>query len=573
MPVIIFYTAMFGVSVFNLWMFIATRPRKNNVYYPVMLFMMTVSNSGYLTLALSKTVEGAIIGNRLCYLGGCCLMPCILMCLLDLCNIRTHYATTITLTGISIGLYCIILTTGHLPWYYVTQDIVIEHGYARLTRTTGPLYPLFYMHIILYVVAIIGIICYAIRRKKTVSYKNLIYLLNMVLVTTAVYFSKKLFGYHFNLIPLAYAIDGFILLALRRRVALYDVSTTVADSLTKQATYGYATFDNKKALLACNDMAKHIFPEFNGLYVDHPLPYDTIFFEHVHDWIDELDETRQPVVHYETRGDREIKCTTSYIQKDFHSIFHALGYMIEFFDVTDERRYLNLVEKYNEELKLDVEKETAHVKDIQNKLILGMANMIENRDNSTGGHIKRTSKCVEILVEELKRTDNHNRKNTLYTNTFCNALIKAAPMHDIGKIAVPDAILKKPGRFTSEEFHQMQAHAPRGAELLATIIENVEDEYFVRIAKNMAHYHHERWNGTGYPEQLKGEEIPLEARIMALADVYDALVSERCYKDKMSFQDAADMIRAGIGSQFDPALANVFENCREQLEAYYLQNE
>lgn len=572
MYVIIFYIAMFAISVFNLWIFIATRPRKNNVYYPIMFLLMAISNSGFFTLALSKTVEGAIIGNRLCYLGGCCLMPCILICVLDLCNIRIHYSITITLTGFSIALYSLILTTGHLPWYYATQEIVIEDGYTRLVRTTGPLYPLFYIHLIIYTIAIFAIVMYAIRRQKTVSYKNLMYILGMVLVTVSMYVSKKIIGYDINLVPLAYAVDGFILLALRRRVSLYDVSSTVADSLTEQDIYGYATFDNKKAFLACNDMAKHIFPEFGNLYVDHALPYDTIFFEHMHDWIDELDETQQAVVHYEIRGDREIKCTTSYIKKDFQSIFHSLGYMIEFFDVTDERKYMNLIKKYNEELKQDVEKETAHVKDIQNKMILGMANMIENRDNSTGGHIKRTSKCIEILVEELKRNDGANDA-TVYSDAFCNAIIKAAPMHDIGKISVPDSILKKPGRFTPDEFLQMQGHAAKGAELLTTIIENVEDEYFVRIAKNMAHYHHERWNGTGYPEQLKGEEIPLEARIMALADVYDALVSKRCYKEEMSFEDAATIIREGKGTQFDPELVDVFENCREKLEAYYLGNE
>jgi HD-GYP domain-containing protein (c-di-GMP phosphodiesterase class II) len=102
-----------------------------------------------------------------------------------------------------------------------------------------------------------------------------------------------------------------------------------------------------------------------------------------------------------------------------------------------------------------------------------------------------------------------------------------------------------------------------------TIIENIEDAYFIQIAENMAHYHHERWNGTGYPENLTGEKIPLEARIMALADVYDALVSERCYKPKLSFEDAAKIIREGMGTHFDPALAEIFEACRPQLEAYY----
>ena len=132
-----------------------------------------------------------------------------------------------------------------------------------------------------------------------------------------------------------------------------------------------------------------------------------------------------------------------------------------------------------------------------------------------------------------------------------------------------DDILKKPGRFTPAEFEQMKKHAPKGAELLHTVIGDIEDPYFVKIAENMAHYHHERWNGSGYPDKLKGEQIPMEARVMAIADVYDALVSKRCYKDPMTYEQAANIIRECMGTQFDPALESVFETCRPRLEKYY----
>lgn len=568
MHVVIFYTVTFLLAMVNIWVFLSTRLKQDNIYYPLMLVIMAVSNAGYWTLSRAQTVEGAIIANRLCYLGGCFLMTFMFLCVLDLCNIQVSAWVHLLLNGICMLLYGIVLSMGITTWYYKTQDIVIENGYTRIVRTTGPLYPLFSIHMTIYVVAIILVIFWTMLNDSTSSRKNLIYILLMVVITTALYFSKKFLGYDFNLVPLAYAIDGIILLVLRQRIALYDVSSTVAQSLTKQDMYGYITFDRKKAFLACDNTARNFFPEFNKLHVDYALPYNTILFEHIHEWIDELDETQQVVVHFEHRDDREFKCTTNYIFHGSPENQNILGYMIEFFDVTDERNYLSLVENYNEELKNNVANETAHVREIQNKMILGMANIIENRDNSTGGHVKRTSKCIEIIVEELRARDTEE----IYTDKFCSALIKAAPMHDIGKIAVPDAILQKPGKFTLEEFEQMQEHAAKGAELLNTLLEDVEDEYFIAIAQNMAHYHHERWNGTGYPEQLKGEQIPLEARIMALADVYDALVSKRCYKEKMSFVDASNVIRAGMGSQFDPSFADVFESCREKLEAYYTEN-
>ena len=115
----------------------------------------------------------------------------------------------------------------------------------------------------------------------------------------------------------------------------------------------------------------------------------------------------------------------------------------------------------------------------------------------------------------------------------------------------------------------MKVHAAKGAEIVASLLEDVEDEEFARIAENVAHYHHEKWNGQGYPEQLKGEEIPLEARIMALADVFDALVSKRCYKEQMSFDEAFAIIEESLGSHFDPELGKIFMQCRSRLEAYY----
>lgn len=142
--------------------------------------------------------------------------------------------------------------------------------------------------------------------------------------------------------------------------------------------------------------------------------------------------------------------------------------------------------------------------------------MVENRDGNTGGHIKRTSDVIRILVETIQE------KNLLpLGKTFCEDIIKAAPMHDLGKIGIDDMILKKPGRLT-EEFAIMQTHSQKSALLVEGILKGVEEEHFVRVAVNVAKYHHEKWNGTGYPEHLKGEEIPLEARIMAIADVYDA---------------------------------------------------
>ena len=230
------------------------------------------------------------------------------------------------------------------------------------------------------------------------------------------------------------------------------------------------------------------------------------------------------------------------------------------------QEYIKLLNSFNAELHDEVEAKTAHIVEMHDNLILSMAMMVESRDNSTGGHIRRTSEGVRILIEEMRRD-----AGCTLSDEFCRDLIKAAPMHDLGKIAVDDAILRKPGRFTPEEFEQMKAHAAEGARIVHEILRNTDDEYFHHLAENVAHYHHERWDGSGYPEKLVGEQIPLEARIMAIADVYDALVSKRVYKERMSFEKANAIIMEGMGTQFDPGLEAFYVRARPQLEAYYLE--
>ena len=144
-------------------------------------------------------------------------------------------------------------------------------------------------------------------------------------------------------------------------------------------------------------------------------------------------------------------------------------------------------------------------------------------------------------------------------------------MHELGKIAIDDVILRKPGKYTPEEFAQMKKHAAEGARIVGNILQGVEDDGFVRIAKNVANYHHEKWNGQGYPEGLSGENIPIEARIMALADVFDALVSKRCYKEAFSYEKAFRIIEESLGQHFDPDLGKIFIECRPELEEIYNQ--
>ena len=201
---------------------------------------------------------------------------------------------------------------------------------------------------------------------------------------------------------------------------------------------------------------------------------------------------------------------------------------------------------------------------IQSSTISGLANLIESRDGETGGHIIRTSRYVEMLA---KKTRQMGYYTDILTDEYIELLVRAAPMHDIGKISISDLILRKQGKLTPEEFDIMKDHASEGGRIIRSVMSDIENKDYVDMAVQVAECHHEKWDGSGYPKGLCGEEIPLCARIMAIADVFDALVSKRCYKEAFSFDKAFGIIAGSSGTHFDPILTDVFLKMRPQIEA------
>jgi len=191
---------------------------------------------------------------------------------------------------------------------------------------------------------------------------------------------------------------------------------------------------------------------------------------------------------------------------------------------------------------------------LQKDTISSLATIIEERDECTGHHIANTERYVEGLIGKMKEKERYRDiPEEYYDNVH-----RAAPMHDIGKIKIPDMILNKPGKLTEEEYELMKQHTVFGARIIDETMSNVDDKAYLAITRNIVLHHHERYDGKGYPAGLKGEEIPLESRIMALADVYDALVSERPYKKAFSQEKAKEIILEGRGTQFDPVLTDLF---------------
>ena len=200
------------------------------------------------------------------------------------------------------------------------------------------------------------------------------------------------------------------------------------------------------------------------------------------------------------------------------------------------------------------------------EMVAAFSTLVENRDDKTGGHIKRTKGYVKILLREMSMQAEYH---SVMTADYIESVLKAAPLHDIGKISTPDSILQKPGKLTDEEFSIMQQHTVVGGELIKETFADIDSPESKQIAYEVARFHHEKWNGRGYPDGLKGEEIPLHARIMAIADVFDAVSEKRCYRDALSIEESFKIIEEGAGEHFDPKLAELFLEAKDEVIAYH----
>ena len=225
------------------------------------------------------------------------------------------------------------------------------------------------------------------------------------------------------------------------------------------------------------------------------------------------------------------------------------------------KTHLNIDDLVRERTSQLIEK-TEQLLSLQNGIVFVLADMVENRDKGTGGHVERTTTYISLLADAMIEQGLYKEQmNELDLELF----VSSARLHDVGKIAISDLILNKPGKLTDDEFELMKTHTVEGERVIDQIVDRTGNAEFLHNAKLFAGYHHERWDGRGYPYGLSGTDIPIQGRIMAFADVYDALVSIRPYKKPFTADEAVSMIMENAGSQFDPAIADVFYITRDKF--------
>ena len=237
-----------------------------------------------------------------------------------------------------------------------------------------------------------------------------------------------------------------------------------------------------------------------------------------------------------------------------------------FQDITAAKEAEEKLKQYNEHLEELVKEKVAEISASQMATIYALVKLAESRDDDTGEHISRTSAYCRLLAEQLWQQGAYPDQ---IDPEFIESVAKASPLHDIGKVGIPDRILLKPGRLTPEEFEIMKTHVNIGCETLAGVAAEYKNNAFILTGMDIALCHHEKWDGSGYPNQLKGEEIPISARIMALADVYDALRSKRVYKPGYSHEKSMEIIVQGRGQHFDPLLVDILQQNEEAFRRIF----
>ena len=535
--------------------------QKQKVTNFLLLFMaITISNFGYYSICTAYSLERAVSANCLVYLGGVFVPILLFLSIAGLCQQKVRGLLVLSLLAFASVILYYVFRIGSDTEFYSRVELVTRGGISFLKKEYGPMHTLYPVFVFLCMALCIRVLTVSFFRQKRISYKVILSLFIAQMFSIGVYVGERMLHSETEWMVFVYLLDEILILVLIRRIGMYEVADHIANALKEHSTYGYLVFDRKHNYLGCNEKVKEYLPEVSELRVDYRIGKENAF---LYDNVELRLQQAGREDYYIVRGEKELHCSV-------RTLYHGaqkkkVGLMVEIQDDTQRRQYVRLLNHYNTELENAVQEKTEHIGKMQDKILLGVADMIESRDSSTGGHVKRTSEVVRIFTGKLEEFGIPYG----FSKDFFAYVAKAAPMHDLGKITVDDRILRKPGKFTQEEFEEMKNHAGRGGEIVARVLCGVEDETFIQIAENMAHYHHEKWDGSGYPDHLSGIGIPLEARIMALADVFDALVSKRCYKESMDYDTAFHIIEESLGSHFDPELGKVFIECREHLTEYY----
>lgn len=508
----------------------------------LLLFLISaaVNAIGYLFEMRANTPETAIMGTKFSYLGKPFVIFSMVLFVLDYCKVKFPKWIMRALFLVQGSISVLVFTNEYHMLFYKSVNFVDEGLFPHLVLEHGIIYNLYTALLGIYMMAIF-VICLLryCQIKNRAEKRQLVSIIAMVVCADLgllAFLADITMGYDTTELSTVIAVSILFVAIFKNN--FLDTLEMAKDYVVDNLADGLLVLSNYEELIYTNVPAREIYPALGTEQ----------YAEAVADIKKHCEEHTNITV-----GDKVYEVSSKeLLQKDM-----SRGVMYLLSDIT---------ESYNYTVRLQeaVKEKTKEISQIQRSIIASFAYMVEARDGITGQHIKRTSAYVKIIAEALLKHPSYKDK---VDENDVMLMIDAAPLHDIGKISIPDAILTKPGRLTDEEFGVIKTHPVAGADIIEGTLAEVEKNQYLSVARDMAYYHHEKWDGTGYPCGLKGEEIPLCARVMAIADVYDALRSERSYKEAFSKEIARQIIMESAGTHFDPMLVEVFMDNIEQIEA------
>ncbi len=507
------------------------------------LFILVLFFTGLILLGSfmeynASSSEAALEWNKVAYLGRCYAEYALLAFTLRFLGIKVSRWKHHVLIFIHTVIYIAVAFCDRHTWFCKSYDYRVDAGIYHIVETAGPLLYIHKLMMLFYIIVIPWVsISFAIQNSHDWRKKNAIALSLCAIVPASTYV-MNIMGMTGDLdfTPMAFVGAVLVTYFLVIRGHLFDAVDIAKTRLIDSLDDAVIVVNGQLQVLYMNDVSKTIFTDVNGNMEASNL-------------IKSILNTAQ--TQFE-RNNRTYDIHVSEIRgKD-----RTIGYSMVFVDVTDLVDHAGMLER-------EVDKKRRELEKIQHQVIISFANIVEMRDDTTGQHVKRTTEYVKAIAKELMVRQVFPE---IANDDDVDRIASAAALHDIGKIAISDSILRKPGKLTDEEFDEIKTHSSLGGFIIHEILEDVGYSVYLDTAMEMAVSHHEKWDGTGYPKGLRGTEIPISARIMAIADVFDALISKRQYKEAFSLDKAFAIIEDSAGKHFDPTLVEVFLEMRPEIE-------
>ena len=527
------------------------KPTEEQKIMLLITFFVFLLSLGYWLNVQSNVVEASIIAYKLIYLGGSMFYFLLVLFFVHYYKIKPPLLLWVFWGTLGIVFTVVTLTMDQHHWFYQSYSVAREAGVPILIKEYGVLHTVYIMTEAIIGIGLMVLVIYQSTKRKDQDKGEPFLLLMVPLIPALIHLGNRYLQTQIDLLSMGILGSEILLMILIYRLKIYDINDTAKQLIIDSMDDAIVVVDQHYLYKEANEQAIVLFPELAKAKKDTQLV--------------EISSDLEQTLKSEDLSLFYRDCWIYEPQiKTIHRNNQIRGYVIWYLDVTESEKRKELMLNYQQELEKEVQVKTARIEEIQEQIIVSFASIIEMRDTITGEHARRTSIYAEKVATALYQKGDYPE---IVDQHFIRLLRLAAPLYDVGKISIPDSILNKPGKLTEDEWELMKKHAENGRDILKNALSKIQDVDYLKIVCEVAMYHHERWIGTGYPEALSGEAIPLSARIMAIADVFDALTSERSYKEVYDYDTAFEIIKKERGLHFDPILVDAFLSIRKEIEA------